>query len=508
MARDRRSGILLHPTSLPGPHGAGDLGPAAHRFARWLGDAGQRVWQVLPLGPTGYGDSPYQALSARAGNPLLISLEALRDEGWLTDADLAGAPGGDPALAELARATPWKRERLRRAARAFARGAAASPAAALAAFRAREADWLPEWALFAVLKDAHEGRPWTDWPPPLARREAAALDAARARHAEAIFAEEFAQWCFFRQWDELRARCRALGIALMGDVPIYVAHDSVEVWTRPDLFRLDDRGAPAAVAGVPPDYFSATGQLWGNPLYDWGAVERDGWRFWIGRIRGALALVDRVRLDHFRGFEAYWEVPAGATTAEAGRWVPGPGEQVFEALERALGRLPFVAENLGVITPEVEALRRRFELPGMAILQFAFGADPQAPTFQPHAYERDTVAYTGTHDNDTALGWWEGGAGDSVRGPDDVAREKAFAREYLGTDGRDMHWVMIRTLLASVADTAIVPLQDVLGLGSEARMNTPATLGGNWRWRFREEALADAHAVRLARMAEIYGRAG
>jgi 4-alpha-glucanotransferase len=505
--RDRRSGVLLHPTSLPGPHGAGDLGGAAHRFASWLAEAGQRLWQVLPLGPTGYGDSPYQALSGRAGNPLLVSLEVLRNEGWLEDADLAGAPAGDGAAAELHAALGWKRARLARAAAAFARGARGETSADLEAFRAREAAWLPDWALFAVLKESHGGRPWTEWPAPLARRDPAALDAARARHAEETFAEEFAQWCFFRQWSALRDRCRALGVALMGDVPIYVAHDSVEVWTRPELFRLDARGHPAAVAGVPPDYFSASGQLWGNPLYDWDAVARDGWRFWIERVRGALALVDRIRLDHFRGFEAYWEVPAGADTAAAGRWVPGPGAAVFEALERALGPLPFVAENLGVITPEVEALRRRFGLPGMAILQFAFGDDPQAPTFQPHNYARDTVAYTGTHDNDTTVGWWEGGAGDSVRTVEDVAREKAFALAYLGTDGREMHWVMIRALLASVADTAVVPLQDVLGLGSEARMNTPATLGGNWRWRFREEALGAGHAARLAALARLYGRA-
>ncbi len=504
--RDRRSGVLLHPTSLPGAHGAGELGAAAHRFAAWLHSAGQRLWQVLPLGPTGYGDSPYQALSGRAGNPLLVSLEDLRDEGWLEDADLAGAPGGSADAADLGGALAWKRSRLAKAARVFGARAGAEPAADLEAFRAREASWLPDWALFAVLKEAHGGRAWTEWPAPLAHREPAALETARARWADAIRAEELAQWWFFRQWRALRTRCHALGIALMGDVPIYVAHDSVEVWTRRDLFRLDGRGAPAAVAGVPPDYFSATGQLWGNPLYDWEAVEREGFRFWVERIRGALALVDRVRIDHFRGFEAYWEVPAGARDASGGRWVPGPGARVFEALERELGPLPLVAENLGVITPAVEALRRRFRLPGMAVLQFAFGNDPQAPTFQPHNYERDTVAYTGTHDNDTVMGWWTGGAGDSVRSAEDVAREKAFAKAYLGTDGREMSWVMIRALLASVADTAIVPVQDVLGLGSEARMNTPATTGRNWRWRLREGALGDAHAERLAGLCRTYGR--
>ncbi len=327
-------------------------------------------------------------------------------------------------------------------------------------------------------------------------------------HVDGEVAEEFAQWCFFRQWEALRARCRALGVALVGDVPIYVAHDSVEVWSRPDLFRLDGRGAPLAIAGVPPDYFSATGQLWGNPLYRWDAIAREGWAFGIDRIRGALALVDRVRLDHFRGFEAYWEVPAGAPTAEGGAWVPGPGGALLDALERALGPLPFIAENLGVMTPEVEALRRRFRLPGMAILQFAFGDDPQAPSFRPHNYAPDTVAYTGTHDNDTVMGWWLGGAGQSVRSERAVAREKALAKAYLDTDGTEMNWVMIRALLASVADTAIVPLQDVLGLGSEARMNVPATLGRNWRWRFREGDLGIDHAARLAALARLYDRAG
>jgi 4-alpha-glucanotransferase len=485
----------------------GDLGPAAHRFVDWLEAAGQRLWQVLPLGPTGFGDSPYQALGSLAGNPLLVSLEVLRDEGWLAEPDLAGAPAADPAAASYGRCGPWKRERLARAAARFQHGARGSARADLEAFRAREAAWLEDFALFAALKEAHGGAPWTLWPEPLARREPAALARARSVHAAAVDAAVFAQWCFFRQWEALRARCRAGGVALVGDLPIYVAHDSVEVWTRPDRFRLDAHGQPALVAGVPPDYFSATGQLWGNPLYDWDLLAREGHLFWIERVRGTLALVDRVRLDHFRGFEAFWEVPAGAADARDGRWVPGPGGNMFEALARALGPLPFIAENLGVITPEVEALRHRFGFPGMAVLQFAFGNDPQAATFLPHNYERDTVAYTGTHDNDTVAGWWEGGAGTSVRTEEEVAREKARARAYLATDGREMHWVMIRTLLASVADTAVVPLQDVLGLGSEARLNRPSTLGGNWRWRVREEELAPGPAERMRQLSALYGRA-
>lgn len=504
--RDRRSGILLHPTSLPGPPGAGDLGAGAHRFAGWLADAGQRLWQVLPLGPTGFGESPYQALSSHAGSPLLVSLPVLQREGWLEPSDLAGAPEGAPDRAALHETLGFRRARLARAARVFAARATPAQRAELDAFRAREAGWLEDWALFAALKDAHGGAPWPRWPAPLARRDLAALEDARRLHAEAIHAEVFAQHAFARQWAALRDRCRALGIALVGDLPIYVAHDSVEVWANPGLFRLDERGEPAVVAGVPPDYFSATGQRWGNPLYDWPAVAADGYAFWIDRVRAALARVDRIRLDHFRGFEAYWEIPGDATTAERGRWVPGPGGAVFEALERALGPLPFIAENLGVITPEVEALRRRFGFPGMAILQFAFGDDPQAPSFRPHNYERDLVAFTGTHDNDTVMGWWEGGAGDSVRTADAVAREKAFARAYLGAGEEAMSWALVRAVLASVADTAVVPLQDVLGLGSGARMNRPATLGGNWAWRVREEALRPELAARLAALARLYDR--
>ncbi|MGC3996794.1 MAG: 4-alpha-glucanotransferase [Anaeromyxobacter sp.] len=503
---DRRSGILLHPTSLPGPHGAGDLGVAAHRFAAWLAEAGQRLWQVLPLSPTGYGDSPYQALSSFAGNPLLVSLDVIRTEGWLAEADLAGAPAGTPDTAALHEALLWKKERLVRAARSFADKAGPERRAELADFRARHAAWLEDWALFTVLKDAHGGQPWTRWAAPLRQREPAALLAAREQHAEAIAAEVFTQWQFFRQWEALRARCRALGIALVGDVPIYVAHDSAEVWARPDLFKLQPDGEPSVVSGVPPDYFSATGQRWGNPIYDWGRMAADGFAFWVTRVRGALAMVDRIRLDHFRGFEAFWEILASCPTAVEGRWVKGPGAALFEALEKALGPLPFIAENLGVITPEVEGLRHRFGFPGMAILQFAFGNDPQAPTFLPHNYARDVVAYTGTHDNDTVMGWWGGDAGASTRTAEEVEAEKAFAREYLATDGREMHWVLIRTLLASVADTAIVPMQDVLGLGTPARMNRPATLGGNWAWRMREDALAPETARRLARLVEIYER--
>ncbi len=505
--RPRCAGVLLHPTSLPAPHGVGDLGPAARRFAEWLAEAGQAIWQVLPLAPTGYGDSPYQALSAFAGNPLLVSLEDLREEGWLSDADLAGAPDLPRGEVDYARVAPWKAGILTRAAERFAADAAPPLQADLDGFRAREAGWLNDFALFLALKERHGGVAWMEWDPPLARREPRALAAARREHVPALRAHVFGQWVFRRQWARLRQHAATRGIALMGDLPIYLAHDSAEVWARRDLFQLDPEGRPRAVAGVPPDYFSATGQLWGNPLHDWEEQARDGFAFWVARMRATLELFDLVRLDHFRGFEAYWEVPAGAATARHGRWVKGPGAALFDALQARLGRLPIVAENLGVITREVEALRRRLGFPGMAILQFAFGKDPQADSFKPHRYQRDLVAYTGTHDNDTALGWWGSEAGrGSIRSAEDIAAERALAMAYLAADGREMNWTLLRGIYASVADTAIAPLQDLLGLGSEARMNTPATPSGNWRWRLGPGALGPELARRVRELAALYER--
>jgi 4-alpha-glucanotransferase len=495
----------LHPTSLPG-RGVGDLGAPALRFADFLARAGQRLWQVLPLGPTGYGDSPYQVLSAFAGNPLLVSVEALRETGWLDDAALASAPRFPPDEVEYAAVAPWKWRLLRAAAERFHARASGPERRSYDAFVEAERAWLDDFALFMALKDAHGGVAWTSWDPALASRKPAALEAARRRLSSELAVHRFAQHAFFEQWRRLREHARARGVALMGDLPIYVAHDSAEVWAQPELFRLDASGKPVAIAGVPPDYFSATGQLWGNPLYDWSEHERTGYAFWISRVRATLAQVDRVRLDHFRGFEAFWEVPAGDATAAGGRWVPGPGEKLFDALTAALGPLPLVAENLGVITPAVEALRARYGYPGMAVLQFAFGADPQAESFKPHNYDHALVAYTGTHDNDTAVGWWTGGGTGSTRSSEQVDEEKAFARRYLATDGRDINWVLIRAVLASVAETAIVPLQDALGLGSEARMNRPATASGNWRWRVREDQLGSAIADRLRELVETYGR--
>lgn len=501
----RRSGVLLHPTSLPGPHGIGDLGRGAHAFADFLASAGQGVWQVLPLVPTGYGDSPYQGLGAIGGNPLLVALEPLVEEGLLDGADLAGA--GFPAGAvSFERVIPWKQALLARAARRFEARAAPARRRAFEEFRHASAG-LERLALFLALKARAGGQPWWRWPAPLAACEPGAV-ATAARELSAEVAEQaFAQFLFAEQWGALRAHCRERGVLLVGDLPIYVALDSADVWSRRELFALGPDGMPTAVAGVPPDYFSADGQLWGNPLYRWDVMARDGFAFFVDRIRAGLAQVDALRLDHFRGFEAYWAIPAGATSAREGEWRPGPGAPFFELLRLALGEpLPLIAENLGVITPAVEGLRRKFGMPGMAILQFAFGTDPQAPTFLPHSYERDLVAYSGTHDNDTLLGWWASDGGDSTRTPEDVRKEKARALEYLKVDGREMNWALVEALMASAADTVIFPLQDLLGLGSEARMNRPSTASGNWRWRFGDGDLTPALARRAGELAARHGR--
>lgn len=504
----RSSGVLLHPTSLPGPYGIGDLGPEAFAFIDWLAAAGQRVWQVLPLGPTGYGDSPYQLFSAFAGNPLLISPDALVEEGLLNALDLASHPPFPEETVDYGAVVAWKMPLLERAWRNFRGSAVGAALRDYETFQTAHAQWLDDYALFISLKAAHGGQAvWTEWEPGIRAREPEAVRRWSQRLADAIDQARFFQYLFYRQWQAIRRRCREREIRIMGDLPIYVAHDSADVWAHPQFFLLDERGRPLRVAGVPPDYFSATGQLWGNPIYHWDALAETGYAWWVERFRAALEQFDFLRVDHFRGFEAYWEVPAGARTAIDGRWVPGPGAALFRALRESLGALPVVAENLGVITPGVEALREEFGFPGMSILQFAFGKDPQGPDFRPHNYTRNRVAYTGTHDNDTVIGWWTStGERDSTRTAEDVVKEKAFAREYLDTDGRDMHWVLIRTLMASVADTVLFPVQDVLGLGSEARMNMPGTSSGNWRWRLRPGALDAGVTERLRRLAEIYDR--
>jgi len=506
MAFRRSSGVLVHCTSLPGAFGIGDLGPAALEFIDFLASAGQRLWQVLPLGPTGYGDSPYQCFSAFAGNPLLISLDRLIEDGLLTEAE-AGRGGFQPGDVDFPaviahRATLWPR--------VLERFDAAAPQTQdrFDRFARLHAGWLDDYALYMAVKDAQGHAGWTAWEPDIARREPAAIARWSARCAREIRLHKLLQFLFFDQWQRLREACRAKSIQIMGDLPIFVAHDSADVWARRELFRLDADGRPTVLAGVPPDYFSATGQLWGNPHYRWDVLAESGYAWWVDRFRALLQLVDRVRVDHFRGFEASWEVPGDALTAARGTWVKGPSASLFEAVQSALktDQLPVVAENLGVITPAVEALRERFGFPGMAILQFAFGSDPQAPDFKPHNYSRNLVVYTGTHDNDTTVGWWTGAAEHSTRSAAETETEREHARSYLGFDEGEVHWAFIRGVLASVADTAIVPAQDLIGLGSEARMNRPGTAGGNWRWRLLPGQLTRETARRLAVMTETYER--
>jgi 4-alpha-glucanotransferase len=507
MIYPRCSGILLHITSLPAPYGIGDLGDSAHQFVDFLAAAGQKIWQVLPVSPTGYGDSPYQCFSAFAGNPLFIDLLTLQEKGQLGAEDFAVVPQFPNDFVEYGGTTAFKKTLLRKAAQHFFINTTEENSRAYETFCRSNATWLDDYALFMAGKDFHRGSVWTDWEPGLRERDPNAMEHWREKLSPEIKIHKFAQFEFFRQWQRLRDSCQQRGIRIMGDIPIYVAHDSADVWTHPELFRLDKQGRPTVVAGVPPDYFSATGQLWGNPLYRWDALERSGYRWWIDRFRASFKLFDLVRLDHFRGFEAYWEVPAEAPTAMDGKWVKAPGKALFKVLQRELGELPAVAENLGVITPEVESIRREFGFLGMSLLQFAFGNDPQGPSFRPHNYSRELAAYTGGHDNDTTVGWWTStGVGESTRTAEDIRKEREFAKAYLGFENEPVNWVFIRSVLASVATIAIIPLQDVLGLGSEARMNLPGTVSGNWKWRYRAGTLTAEIENRMKQMTVFYDR--
>jgi len=504
----RSSGILLHPTSLPGRFGIGDLGSEAYCFADFLHAAKQRVWQVLPLGPTGYGDSPYQVFSAFAGNPLLISLESLAEEGLLSSQDWSDVPNFPDAKVDYGAVIHFKFPLLRQAFERFQSNTDPSTRGAFQEFCQQQAAWLDDYALFMAIKDAHGGSAWNQWDLAIALRQPEALRHWSEKLAYEIECRKFWQFLFFKQWMALKQYCHERSIQIMGDIPIFVARDSADVWSHSELFYLDERGNPTLVAGVPPDYFSATGQLWGNPLYRWDAMAASGYGWWVQRFRAAFELVDMVRIDHFRGFEAYWEVPGEETTAIHGRWVNGPGAELFEAVREALGDLPIVAENLGLITPEVEALRQKLGFPGMAVLQFAFGSGTADSEFLPHNYSRNLLVYTGTHDNDTTVGWWNStGANDSTRRPEEVQREREFVLKYLGVDGSEIHWAFIRAVLASVANLAMVPLQDVLGLGSDARMNLPARPNGNWQWRYTPGMLTDAMQERLRDLTILYGRA-
>ena len=491
----RASGVLLHPTSLPGPHGSGDLGREAYHCVDWLVGAGQKLWQLLPLAGIGPGNSPYMSNSAFAGNALLVDLVDLHAQGWLDAADLAPVAGLTADKVNFAAMYPFRMERLAKAAARFAAGGTAAQREDFASFLAEHRSWIDDYALFIALCEHLGWRDWCEWEPGLAKRDPKVLAAAREQHAERIAFWQFCQWRFYRQWAQLKAYANGRGIEIIGDTPIFIAYLSAEVWANPHLFELDPAGRPTAVAGVPPDFFSATGQRWGNPLYRWKAHAKDGYAWWVERIRRTFELVDIVRIDHFRGFAGYWEIPASEPTAVKGRWVPGPGEPLFKAIAKALGPVPIIAEDLGVITPDVDALRKKFGFPGMRILQFAFAGDA-TDRFLPHNYEPDTVVYTGTHDNDTTAGWWATA----------TDKERHFARGYLATDGHDMPWTLIRAAMASVADTAVHPMQDVLALPTESRMNYPGQESGWWGWRFEWSQVQPWHAGRLVELARLYGR--
>jgi 4-alpha-glucanotransferase len=501
MRLPRSSGILLHPTSLPGKFGIGDLGPQAHRFLDFLAETGQRWWQFLPLGPTGSTNSPYQSHSSFAGNPLLISPEAMVEQGWLTSRVLRDTPDFPVDHVDFVEVARFKEALLHQA---FDRFSAEN--AGFQEYITASAGWLDDYALYMAIKEATGGKPWFEWETSLVARKPAALDRWRKKLSTSVRFHQFVQYVFETQLQALRKAAAERSIRMIGDIPIFVAHDSADVWARPELFFLDKRGRPTVVAGVPPDFFSETGQLWGNPLYRWDVHEKEGYAWWVGRISALLRWVDMIRIDHFRGFEAFWEVPGKAKTAINGRWVPGPGSRFFRALQQRYVELPLIAEDLGMITPAVEALRDEFQLPGMRILQFGFGPTIESEKHLPHRFISNCLAYTGTHDNDTARGWLTATDVQSTQSAAEIRQERDYASRYVGTDGEEFHWGLIRLAISSVADIAIIPMQDVLGLDSSARMNVPGKAEGNWGWRYCAELLKDDVKDRLARLTALYSR--
>ena len=495
MKYNRASGIILHPSSLPGPDGIGDLGPEAFRWVDFLSETGCGLWQVLPLGPTGYGDSPYQCFSAFAGNPYLVSSVLLMEMGLLSRIDLADRPQFPIEKVDYSEVIQWKIKLLDRAYAKFQKSTRSGIRDAFEAFQQTQKDWLEDFALFMAIKEDNGGGSWEHWPENLRSRDAETLELFRQEHAQAIQNHTFRQFLFYQQWETLHKYANQKGIRIIGDVPIFVAYDSADVWSHPELFFINKKGLPTVIAGVPPDYFSATGQLWGNPLYRWSDHKKTGYSWWIKRMKSAFQLFDFIRLDHFRGFVAYWEVRYGKLTAEIGRWVPGPAANLFDAIQKELGDLPIIAEDLGVITPDVVALRDKYGLPGMKIFQFAFTNDPKDP-FLPHNYPGHCVAYTGTHDNDTARGWYESAP----------EKERDFCRRYIARSGQDISWDMIRVVWSSVAIMALAPMQDLLNLGNEARMNFPSRASGNWFWRMTPNALTPQLLARVKEVNYLYGR--
>ncbi len=512
---DRASGLLLHPTSLPNEYPIGDLGPAARNFADFLAQSGQRWWQMLPVGPAGPGNSPYQASSAFAGNPNLISPEMLRIEGFVTRSDATCRRSKNKNRVDYVAAGEFKQRLLRTAYERYRGRRTRKQSREFEEFTHDQNAWLEDFALFSVFSEKY-GMAWNRWPNELRSRLPRALAKAQHELHDGLEYYRFVQWQFARQWRALKAFCGERGIGLIGDIPIFVSLDSADVWAHPELFKLRPDGKPQVVAGVPPDFFAKTGQRWGNPHYRWEAHARQNYRWWIDRLRQSLEYVDVVRLDHYIGFVRFYEIPGDALTAEKGRYRKGPGAEFFSAVTRALksakleGGTPplFIAEDLGTVTPEVKALRDRFQLPGMKVLQFAFGKDPEARNYQPHRYAQNAVVYTGTHDNDTTVGWFnDKGSPSTTRSRGDIQEEKQFTLRYLHSNASAIHWDMIRAALSSVANTSIFPIQDVLGLGSEARMNQPGTPEGNWSWRMREGMLSKKLAKTLRRLTEVYERA-
>ncbi len=494
--QDRASGVLLHISSLPGPNGIGDFGPDAYRFVDWLRSSGQTMWQLLPTTPAGPGNSPYQSPSAFAGSPFMVAFEPLLQKGWLGK---LGAPEGgwDDARVDFGRLIPWRMAVLHDAHAGFEARASAADRETFEKWCKQENGWLADYALFSSLKAAHQEMPWWTWDAAIAARKPRAMTAARKAHAHSIRFWSFVQWCFETQLNALKAYANQSKVHLVGDLPIFVAHDSADCWARPDLYELDETFQPTVIAGVPPDDLGPEGQRWGNPLYRWDLMKTEGYKWWIERVRRALTQADVFRIDHFRGFAGYWEIPASSPTAKQGQWLKGPGQGLFDAIAKALGTLPIIAEDLGFITPDVHELRDGCGFPGMKILQFAFGAEGDHE-FLPHNYRRDVVVYTGTHDNDTVHGWWQNAN----------PQEQHYAGSYLACAPHDVHWAMIRAASNSVANLAIFPMQDVLGLGSEHRMNTPGTLGDhNWSWRMTWDMLQSEHGRVMGLIAAASGRA-
>jgi 4-alpha-glucanotransferase len=495
MSFDRACGTLLHITSLPSRGGIGDLGDEAYRFIDFLAGSRQRLWQVLPISPAGLGNSPYSATSAFAGNPLFVSLERLAQRGWLSKdkVDKLPAPGRQVNFAQVQASKP---PLIREAARRFLEVADANARKRFDEFCWLSGWWLEDYVLFEVVREQNGQKSWLEWPEPLRRRHSAAIERLKRENEQELMLTRAIQFFFFEQWRAMHQYCASSSVKLIGDMAIFVSLDSADVWSHPDIFQLDENRNPINVAGVPPDFFSATGQRWGNPLYRWDVIRDRGYEWWIQRMKWLVQQCDIVRLDHFRGFEAYWEIPAREETAVNGRWVKGPDHDLFRALREALGKLPFIAEDLGTITPEVEQLRRSFEMPGMRILQFGFG-NPGAHIYLPHRFERNTVVYTGTHDNDTTVGWWKSGA---------TPEEKRAVESYIEPDRGGIHWAFVRAALTSVADLCIIPMQDWLGLDGDCRMNVPSRPNDNWTWRLDKSAMSDNLKKKIADLIEVADR--